>query len=265
MLARASQARATYGAEDSLFHSGGRPGPESCTLRRTLSAATTARVTTKAARSVADVLDRVADEICGPRRASRLPRKPLDLGRRLEPERDAALLGIGRELVANGLEHAGDVGALSRSRLRPERANRSSSSTIIETRSRLRRMAPTALCAAESPSSLRESTCKPGENGPEWAQHVVCDATGELLQLRRARLLDELEPLEDALVPPHQHRRDQSADQRERRPEQVERVDQPQRPAADLRQAFGSVAGPARSAASSSIRRLLRLPAERRA
>jgi len=32
-------------------------------------------------------------------------------------------------------------------------------------------MAPTALCAAESPSSLRESTCKPGETG-RVAQHV---------------------------------------------------------------------------------------------
>jgi hypothetical protein len=43
----------------------------------------------------------------------------LDLWRRLEPERDAALLRIERELIAHGLEDAGDVGALSRSRLRP--------------------------------------------------------------------------------------------------------------------------------------------------
>src|SRR5207302_11434802 len=83
--------------------------------------------------------------------------------------------------------------------------------------------------------------------GRERAQDVVRDTTGELLQLGRARLLDEPQPLDDALVPPHQHRRDQSAHQRERRPEQVERVDQPQRPAADLLQAPGSGAGPARS------------------
>jgi hypothetical protein len=86
-------------------------------------------------------------------------------------------------------------------------------------------MAATALWATESPSSLY----------------------GELLQLRRARLLDAPEPLDDALVPPHQHRCDRSAEQRERRPEQVERAEQPQRPAADLPHALGSVAGSARS------------------
>src|SRR5205807_10219531 len=106
-------------------------------------------------------------------------------------------LGIRRELIPNGLEYACDVGALSRSRLRPRT---SEPEQLVDDHRNAIQAAPDG---SDRPLGrgvavqFARKHAQAGRNGRERAEDVVRDATRELLQLRRSRLLDPPEPLND--------------------------------------------------------------------